>query len=84
MESLALETPVIGTDIRGTQELLTGDCGLLVEVGDIEGLAEAIAWVLEHPEDANIMGKRGRERASQYDLRYILELHEALYLGHGV
>jgi glycosyltransferase involved in cell wall biosynthesis len=80
MESLALETPVIGTNIRGTQELLVGDCGLLVEVGDIEGIAKAIAWVLEYPEDAKLMGKRGRERASKYDLRYILELHEALYL----
>jgi glycosyltransferase involved in cell wall biosynthesis len=79
MESLSLEVPTIGTKIRGIQELLEGGCGLLVEVGDIEGLAQAMAWVLEHPEDVRAMGKRGRERMAAYDLRHIVKLHEALY-----
>lgn len=79
MESLCLEIPVIGTEIRGTRELLEGGCGLLVKVGDVEGLAQAMAWVLDHPEDVQIMGKRGRERMATYDLGYILKLHEVLY-----
>ncbi|NEP50504.1 MAG: glycosyltransferase family 4 protein [Moorea sp. SIO3C2] len=79
MESLCLETPVIGTNIRGTRDLLAGDCGLLVEVGDIEGIAQAMTWVLDHPEDALAMAKRGRDHMSAYDLQNILELHEALY-----
>ena len=79
MESLCVEMPVIGTEIRGTRDLLEGGCGLLVKVGDVEGLAQAMAWVLDHPEDAQIMGKRGRERMAAYDLHSILELHEALY-----
>lgn len=45
----------------------------------MEGLAQAIAWVLEHPEAARLMAKRGRERIRDYDLRRILKLHEALY-----
>ncbi len=79
MESLCLEIPVIGTDIRGTRDLLRGDCGLLVKLGDVEGLAQAMAWVLDHSEDAQAMGKRGRERMAAYDLQHILELHETLY-----
>lgn len=79
MESLCLEVPVIGTSIRGTRDLLEGGCGLLVKVGDESGIARAMSWVLDNPEDAQIMGKRGRERMANYDLRYILELHEALY-----
>jgi len=79
MESLSLEIPAIGTKIRGIQELLEGGCGLLVEVGDIGGLAQAMAWVLDHPEDVRAMGKRGRERIATYDLRHIVKLHEALY-----
>lgn len=79
MESLCLKIPVIGTEIRGIRDLLEDGCGLLVKVGDVEGLAQAMAWVLDHPEDAQIMGKRGRERMAAYDLRSILELHEALY-----
>ena len=79
MESLCLEILVIGTEIRGIRDLLEDGCGLLVKVGDVEGLAQAMAWMLHHPEDAQIMGKRGRERMAAYDLRSILELHEALY-----
>lgn len=79
MESLCLEIPVIGTDIRGTRDLLRGGCGLLVKLGDVEGLAQAMAWVLDHSEDAQAMGKRGRERMAAYDLQHILELHETLY-----
>ncbi len=79
MESLSLEIPVIGTKIRGTRDLLAEDCGLLVKVEDIEGLAKAIAWVLDHPLEARMMGKRGREQIAAYDLRHILKLHETLY-----
>lgn len=79
MESLSLEVPVIGTQIRGIQGLLEGGCGVLVEVGDIKGLSEAIAWVIEHPEEAKTMGKRGRKRMGAYDLQQIVKLHEALY-----
>ncbi len=79
MESLCLEIPVIGTDIRGIQDLLEGDCGFLIKVGDVEKLAEAMAWILDHPEDALAMGKRGRSRMATHDLQNIIKLHETLY-----
>lgn len=79
MESLCLEVPVIGTNIRGVQDLLKGGCGLLVKVGDVEGLALAMAWMLDHPEEAREMGRRGRKHMVGYDLRHILRLHEELY-----
>jgi glycosyltransferase involved in cell wall biosynthesis len=79
MESLCLETPVIGTNIRGIKDLLAEQCGLLVEVGDSEGLAGAMAWILEHPQETRAMGTRGRKRMASYDIKRIIELHEALY-----
>jgi glycosyltransferase involved in cell wall biosynthesis len=79
MESLALELPTIGTKIRGTQDLLLGDYGLLVDVGDVAGLTNAIAWILDRPEQASQMAKRGREHLSTYDLNHIIELHDRLY-----
>jgi glycosyltransferase involved in cell wall biosynthesis len=79
LESLALEVPTIGTKIRGTQDLLTGGCGLLVDVGDLDGLAAAMAWILDRPEDAAKMAQRGYERISEYDLDVIIKLHEQLY-----
>ncbi len=79
MESLALELPTIGTKIRGTQDLLAGGYGLLVDVGDVAGLTAAIAWILDRPEEASNMAKRGREHLASYDLNSIIKRHEQLY-----
>lgn len=79
MESLSLEVPVIGADTRGIKDLLVDDCGLIVPVGDIKGFAEAIAWVVDNPEAARAMAKRGKERMVDYDVRHIIKLHDDLY-----
>ncbi|MBW4688340.1 MAG: glycosyltransferase family 4 protein [Komarekiella atlantica HA4396-MV6] len=79
MESMCLETPVIGTNIRGTRDLLAEGCGLLVKVGDVEALAGAMAWTLDNPQQARTMGKQGRKRIANYELSHILKQHEALY-----
>jgi glycosyltransferase involved in cell wall biosynthesis len=79
MESLCLQVPVIGADIRGVRDLLEGDCGWLHPVGDVNQIAEAMAHVLDHPEEAVQMGLRGREKMAGYDLRHILRLYEAIY-----
>ena len=79
MESLCMEIPVIGTEIRGTRDLLEGGNGLLVKLGDINGIASAMTWILDHPEEAQQMGKRGRENMVNYDLPHILKLYEDLY-----
>ena len=79
LESLALEVPTIGTKIRGTQDLLEGGCGLLVDVGDVAGLADAMTWVLDRPQAATKMAKLGYERISTYDLEVVIQLHEQLY-----
>jgi glycosyltransferase involved in cell wall biosynthesis len=79
MESLSLGVPVVGTRIRGTVDLLEGGCGLLVPVGDVVALADALSRVLDHPDEAREMGRRGRERMADCDVRKIIALHEALY-----
>lgn len=79
LESLALEVPVIGCNIRGVQELLEGGGGLLVEVGDVEAMAQGMQWILEHPQEAAQMGQTGRQRVAAYDLKNIIRLHEMLY-----
>lgn len=79
LESLALEKPVIAADIRGVSELLEGGCGILVEVGDAGAIAKGMAWIIEHQEEAVLMGKKGRERMAAYDVKNVLRLHEELY-----
>jgi len=79
MESLCLETPVIGTNIRGINDLVTAECGWLIDVGDLAALARNMAEVLEHPDDARARGRRGRSKMAAYDLQNIISLHDALY-----
>jgi glycosyltransferase involved in cell wall biosynthesis len=79
MESLAMGIPVIGSRIRGTEDLLSQGGGRLVEVGDIESIAQAIQWMADDPEQASQMGQQGREQAQQYDIANILALHDRLY-----
>ncbi|KAB8321053.1 glycosyltransferase family 4 protein [Tolypothrix campylonemoides VB511288] len=79
MESMSMQTPVIGTSIRGTQDLLAGGCGLLVNMGDTEALAKAMAWMLDNPQAAKIMAERAYQRIADYELSRIVQQHEALY-----
>jgi glycosyltransferase involved in cell wall biosynthesis len=79
MESLCLEVPVIGTDVRGIRELLQCGAGYLVKVGDIGGISQAIQRVEDDPEEARSMGRLGRVQMAAYDIRHIIKLHENLY-----
>ncbi len=79
MEALCAEVPVIGTDIRGTRELIDNACGRLVKVGDVDGLSRAMSWLLDHPDEAQVMGVAGRQKMAAFDLGRIIELHESLY-----
>jgi len=79
-ESLSLATPVIGTNIRGTRDLLADGGGLLVPVGEIEKLAAAMTWMAKHADEAREMGVRGRTGMAKYDIHHMIALHESLYL----
>ncbi len=79
MEALCLETPVIGTAIRGISDLLADNSGLLVNVSDVTALSNAMNWILDYPQEAQEMAKRGRARIFNYDINNILDLHTKLY-----
>jgi len=79
MEAMCLEIPCIGSNIRGTSDLLESGRGLLVDVGDIEGFRAAMAWILENPADAREMALKGRAGMAEYDTEKIIQMHEALY-----
>jgi glycosyltransferase involved in cell wall biosynthesis len=79
MESLSLGVPVVGSRIRGTADLLESGGGVLVSVGDVAALAGALGRVLDDPEQAREMGRRGREHMADYGLERIIGLHEQLY-----
>lgn len=80
LESLCLNVPVIGSDIRGIRDLLAGGVGLLTPVGDVDAIAAAMRWVLNHPREVRVMTARGREWVvANATEAAILAAHECLY-----
>ena len=80
-EALAVETPVIGTDLEGHPELiLEGETGLLVPPRNPDALAQAILRMLENPTRAKAMARAGRKRVEdQFSLARKVQRTEALY-----
>jgi glycosyltransferase involved in cell wall biosynthesis len=82
MEALALGVPVVASTARGNRELVGPDRGFVVPIGDVGGMARAMDWLVENPDEAHEMGRRGRERmVEQYDLPHVIRLHEEMYRG---
>ncbi len=73
LEALSMNIPIIATDIRGNRELLDEGRGILVPVKDPERLARAMAWVMDHADEAREIGARGRDAVlANYDDRIVL------------
>jgi len=80
-EALAVETPVIGTNLEGIPELITdGETGLLVPPRNPDALAQAILRVVENPTRAKAMARAGRKRVeARFSTAVKVERTEALY-----
>lgn len=60
-EYMAAGLPVIATDCPLWRSIVEGaQCGLLVDPRDVAAITAAMNWIVEHPEEAQAMGDRGR------------------------
>jgi len=60
-EYMALGLPVIASDFSGWRQILEeAGAGLLVNPESPDSIAEAMNWVLDHPQDARKMGENGK------------------------
>lgn len=63
IEAMALEIPVISTNIIGIPELIeNGESGLLVKQKNASDLASAIAKLIDKPDLRNKLGKKAKEK----------------------
>jgi glycosyltransferase involved in cell wall biosynthesis len=72
-EAMASARAVVATAVNGVPDLVVpGVTGLLAAPGDPHGLAAAVLWMLDHPDDAREMGLRGRERVRAHFARSVM------------
>jgi len=81
MEASAMKVPCVVTNIRGCREAVEhGRNGLLVPLGDVQALADAIIELLTDREKARRMGEEGRRMAlERFDERLVFEKVKAEY-----
>jgi glycosyltransferase involved in cell wall biosynthesis len=81
LEALATGRPCIATDNSGCREAIrSGYNGLLVPVGNVVALADAIQYLVDNPEERQRMGASGRERAvKEFDERIVIKQTLELY-----
>jgi glycosyltransferase involved in cell wall biosynthesis len=68
-DAMALGRPVVSSRVSMIPEILEG-CGLVVEPGNVRGLAAAIGRLIDNPGEAAALGARARERCVE---RYSFE-----------
>ena len=82
LEAMAAGLPVISTRVTGADEaIVDGQTGILVNVGDVNGLADAVCKLIEDVDFARSMGVAARKRAeSEFPYAKMLDRIEKLYL----
>lgn len=81
LEAMAAGKPVISSRVDGLKELISpGIDGWLVEPGDTAALADAIQYVLDHPDEAEKVARAGAERVrTHFSLAHQIGAYDALF-----
>jgi len=84
LEYMAAGIPVLGSRFGYIEEIITkNQCGLLIEPGDPESLAQGICALLENPKDSLQLGQNGwdafnREYTWEQEQSKLLRLYERI------
>jgi glycosyltransferase involved in cell wall biosynthesis len=80
LEAMALEVPVIATDIPGNRELVAnGKTGILVPAKEPQKLAQAILWAITHEAEIRDMAQTARGSIYHYTMQNSASAHAQLY-----
>ncbi len=86
VEAMAMELPIVTTDIRGCREVvLPGKTGLIVPPKDSEELAAALGKLLANEELRKQFGKAGRNRIeTEFDENIVFQRLSKFYQQLGI
>jgi glycosyltransferase involved in cell wall biosynthesis len=81
LEAMLASLPVVATRVSAVPEVaVDGETGVLVDAGDVEGVARELAAVLGDPELAKRLGQAGHERArSEFSVARMAERTTGVY-----
>ena len=80
-EAMAAGTPVVATETEGARELIqSGETGLLVSIGDVDKLAEAVLKLLHDQEWRVRLGTEAQKDASErFNVERMIDETEEIY-----
>lgn len=77
MQAMAMNLPIIASDVEGVENMVGPDFGLLVSTRDVGGLANCMAWFLDHPDQAKDFAARARQKAEiEYSILKVVQQYE--------
>lgn len=82
IEAMSYGKPVINTNLPSGVPYVSihKETGLTVEPGDVNGLADAMNWMVQHPNQRKIMGEKARRRVKEeYQMDQMMEKILSLY-----
>lgn len=80
LEAMACEVPVVSSNAGGIPEVnIDGKTGYLLNVGDVEGMAEKTLLLLQDEEKMELFRKNAFAQAQKFDISNILPQYEAFY-----
>lgn len=81
VQAAAMARPIVATRVGGLPEVVMhNESGMLVEKNDAHSMADAVAFLLSHGEEATRMGRAARARVREtLSLDHYVDAHDALY-----
>jgi glycosyltransferase involved in cell wall biosynthesis len=80
-QAMAMGIPIVATKVDGTPEAVIHNVnGFVTKPRDTKAMAKRIIYLLDYPQAANIMGKRGKKMVGEFDIRKMVRKQEDLYV----
>lgn len=79
VEAMNASLPVVASDVPGLRDVVSADCGQLVDPSNEVAIADALLWLANDPEQRIAMGRKGFTRSHNYGKDRFVDNHISLY-----